>query len=193
MLWEKKRNSKDGARKAQDGSNNLYLAKYLTRCEMIKGAVFVKANVIAVTKEYYEISVPKYGLEGKFHLKNLPIQQYEYRHGVLEIHWKPGVPVPMHNDESFTSGTNGNGDDDEEEEEEEEDDKCEIVPELDQLMSALSVTKDKDAVEFEEIPCVQLLAVFSKIDVRIQVNETRSPPIINLYPVNPFSGEIVIV
>ncbi|GAA5807201.1 hypothetical protein MFLAVUS_000556 [Mucor flavus] len=179
---------KDGARKAQDSSINLYLAKYLARCEMVKGAVFVKANVIAVAKDSYEIHVPKYGLESKFRLKDLPIQQFEYRNGVLEIHWKPGVPVPMHNNESSTLETNGNGDDEEDEEEE-----CEIIPELDQLMSALSVTNDKDAVKFEEIPCLQLLAVFSKIDVRIQVNETRSPPIINLYPVNPFCEEIVMV
>ncbi|KAI8094791.1 hypothetical protein BDF21DRAFT_395196 [Thamnidium elegans] len=176
---------KDGARKAQDDSTNLYLSKYLARCEMVKGAVFVKANVIAVTKDYYEVHVPKYGLEGKFRLKDLPIQQYGYKNGVLDIHWKPGVSVPMHNDESLTLETNDNVDDDE--------DEYESEPELDQLMSALSVTNDKDTVEFEEIPCLQLLAVFSKIDVRIQVNETRSPPIINLYPVNPFSGEIVIV
>ncbi|KAG2229742.1 hypothetical protein INT48_000034 [Thamnidium elegans] len=159
-LLESALEGKNGARKAQDDSTNLYLSKYLARCEMVKGAVFVKANVIAVTKDYYEVHVPKYGLEGKFRLKDLPIQQYGYKNGVLDIHWKPGVSSE---------------------------------PELDQLMSALSVTNDKDTVEFEEIPCLQLLAVFSKIDVRIQVNETRSPPIINLYPVNPFSGEIVIV
>lgn len=170
---------------------------------MINGAVFVKANVIAVAKDNYEIHVPKYGLEGKFRLKDLPIQQFEYRNGVLEIHWKPGVPVPMHNNESSTLETNGN-DDNEEEEQDKEDDEEEldkedeeeefgIVPKLDQVMSALSVTNDKNVVKFEEIPCLQLLAVFSEIDVRIQVNETRSPPIINLYPVNPFSEEIVIV
>lgn len=181
---------KDAAKNAQDTNSGLYLAKYLLNHQATKGAVYTKADVISVSKDIYEVYVPLYGLEKKFHVEDLPTEQHYFDKDTkkLDIFWKAGVPVSMHNEEKIYAQERIRKDDYSDDDIEDE------IP-----MESLTLNEtieDTDLlvppVVLEENTCLQRLGMFSKITVRIQVNDERSPPIINVYPVNPFSGETVV-
>lgn len=185
---------KDGAKNAQDTNSNLYLAKFLSNYQVIEGPVYTKADVILVSKDWYEVYVPKYGLEKKFHIEDLPTVQSFFDKGTnkLDIFWKQGVPVTMHNEEKIYAQERIRKDD-------YSDEEVDALTDDEIPMEALTINdlieSDKGLVPpviLEENTCLQRLGMFSKITVRIQVNDERSPPIINVYPVNPFSGESVI-
>ncbi|KAI7895142.1 uncharacterized protein EV154DRAFT_413823 [Mucor mucedo] len=184
---------KDAAKNAQDTNIGLYLAKYLSNYQETKGPVYTKADVIYVGKETYEVYVPLYGLEKKFHVEDLPTEQHYYDKEThkLDIFWKAGVPVTMHNEEKMYAQRRILKDD-------YSDDDLDVdIP-----IESLTLKDVDDMVEnddllvppvvLEENTCLQRLGMFSRITVRIQVNDERSPPIINVYPVNPFSGESVV-
>lgn len=199
-------NKKDGAKAAQDNNIQMYLARYLSNQESLHGPIYTKADVIKVMKGQYEIYVPEYGLEKKFHVEDLPTENHYFDKldNSLDIFWKRGVPVTMHNEEKIYAQERIRNDDYsdsssssvEEEEEEEE-------SSLENGMNAMAlnaeperrkITSDQELIPpvvLEPKTCLQRLKMFSTIGVRIQINMDRSPPIINVYPVNPFSGEEV--
>jgi protein SSD1 len=189
---------KDGAKNAQEVNIELYLSKYLSMIEERDGPVYKKADVIVVGKDTYDVYVPEYGIERRMYLKDLPIEQHFFDKNTLalDIFWKRGVPVTMHNEEKMYAQERIRKDDYSDDSDEEE-----ITDSLQALaMKELEVVAEgtvnaNDLVRpviLEENTCMQRIQMFSVIDVRLQVNMERSPPIINVYPVNPFSGETPI-
>ncbi|KAI8643833.1 hypothetical protein BD408DRAFT_341610 [Parasitella parasitica] len=189
---------KDGAKNAQDNDIMVYLTRYLTRLEELNGPVYTKADVIVVTKDTYDVYIPEYGLEKRIHLKDLPVDRFDFDKNklCLDIFWKRGVPVTMHNEEKiYTERIRKDkySDDENGEEEEEEEETLDSLARL----TLKEPVRDKvvDAGELvppvilDEASCMQTISMFSQIDVRLQINNLVSPPIINIYPVNPFSGE----
>lgn len=187
---------KDAAKNAQDENSLLYLAKYLVQMEEKTGPVYKKATVIVVGKQFYDIHLPEYGLEKRVHMDGLPVDKFNFDKNTLalDIFWKRGVPVTMHNEEKIYAQQRERADDYSDEEDEEE-------KQVEDSLAALSMQEPKEynmkvneddlipPVILDETTCMQTIKMFSVIDVRVQVNMERSPPIINLYPVNPFSGE----
>lgn len=184
------------AKYAQEANIELYLSKYLAMVEQRDGPVYKKADVFVVGKDTYDVYVPEYGIEKRIYLKDLPIEHHYFdKHTLaLDIFWKRGVPVTMHNEEKMYAQERIRKDDYSDASEDE----------LDQITDSLTAlaTKEVEVLEetvnaddlvppvvLEENTCMQRIQMFSVIDVRIQVNMERSPPIINVYPVNPFSGE----
>ncbi|KAI9357436.1 hypothetical protein BD770DRAFT_344738 [Pilaira anomala] len=189
---------KDGSRNAQDASTNLYLAKYLIQYEKDHGPIITVGRVISVGKDAFEVLVPKYGLEAKFRLRDFPVQSFESHDGMMDIFWKVNVPVSMYNHKTTTISEESEEDEEEAEEVEEvkeeanEEESEKVKEEADKEKELVEkVTNMLDQAEIKENTCLQQLAIFSEIDVRIQVNSTRSPPIINVYPVNPFCEETI--
>lgn len=190
---------KEGARGAQDGSVNVYLAKYLFNLEMSSGCpIYAEGVVIAVENEVFEVYIPKFGLERKFHLEALPTERYHFDKTTqtLDIFWKQGVPVTMHNEEQIYARERVRKDDysDEEIEDKSEEDEGDFVDDFDRLDLDESKVLNSDSdlvppVVLDASTGLQRLKMFSSINIRIQVNMTHSPPIVNIYPVNPFSGE----
>jgi protein SSD1 len=187
---------KDGAKNAQDVNIELYLSKYLNTVEQRDGPIYKKADVIVVGKDTYDVYVPEYGIEKRMYLRDLPIEQYYFDKNTLalDIFWKRGVPVTMHNEEKMYAQERVRKDDYGDDSEDELDQVTDSLTAL--AMKELEVLEDTvnaddlvHPVILEENTCMQRIQMFSVIDVRIQVNMERSPPIINVYPVNPFSGE----
>ncbi|RCI04081.1 hypothetical protein CU098_000876, partial [Rhizopus stolonifer] len=188
---------KDGAKNAQDNDSMVYLSRYLWQREQLDGPIYKKADVIVVSKDTFEVYIPEYGLEKRIYLKDLPVEKFYFdRHTLaLDIYWKRGIPVTMRNEEKIYAQERVRPDD----YSDSDDDEEEIVDSLTGLTMQDTPTYDPDhvvnandlipAVVLDEETCLQRLQMFSTIDVRLQVNMERIPPIINIYPVNPFSGE----
>ncbi|CAO0790682.1 unnamed protein product [Mucor circinelloides] len=191
---------KDAAKNAQDSDIMIYLCRYLTMMEKLNGPVYTKADVITVSKETYEVCVPEYGLEKRIHLKDLPVSGFDFDKTKLSLNifWKRGVPVTMRNEEKMYA-ERVNKDDYSSEDGEEEDEVDENGDPLDSFarMTLKESKGDKvvDAADLippvilDEETCMQTISMFSQVDVRLQISNLVSPPMINIYPVNPFSGE----
>ncbi|KAI8967265.1 hypothetical protein BDF20DRAFT_239344 [Mycotypha africana] len=192
---------KDGARSAQDRSILLFLSHYLNRKEATEGHHFTKAVVIAVAKKHYEIYVPEYGLEKKVLLEGLPLSKSHFDKTTLalDLFWQRDVPVTMHNEEKIYGAARLVDDYSDSDSDSDADADADDADETDieDSLQALTLKEAKPAsvvheadlippVVLEEATCRQQLGMFSSITVRIQVNNTRSPPIINIYPVSPF-------
>lgn len=189
---------KDGAKNAQDNDIMIYLCRYLTMMEKLNGPVYTKADVIIVSKETYEVCVPEYGLEKRIHLKDLPVSRFDFDKTKLSLNifWKRGVPVTMRNEEKMyaervTKEDYSSEDDDDDEVDENGDPLDSLArmtlqePSRDKVVDAGALIPP---VILNEETCMQTISMFSQIDVRLQINNLVSPPMINIYPVNPFSG-----
>ncbi|OBZ83463.1 DIS3-like exonuclease 2 [Choanephora cucurbitarum] len=187
---------KDGAKNAQDTDSTVYLAKYLWQRERSTGPIYKKADVIVVSKDTFEVYIAEYGIERRIYLKGLPVQKYHFdKHTLaLDIYWKRGEPVTMHNEEKIYAQERTPSDDFSDSDDEEEDRA--IEDSLAGLLLQDTPAYDPDhtvnaddlipPVILDSESCLQQLKMFSTIDVRLQVNMDRIPPIINIYPVNPF-------
>lgn len=193
---------KDGAKNAQDNDIMIYLSRYLTMMEELNGPVYTKADVIVVSKETYEVYIPEYGLEKRIHLQDLPVSRFGFDQTKLSLNifWKRGVPVTMHNEEKiYTERVRKDDYSDDNDDDDVDDDDDENEEALDRLarltLKEPAQNKIVDAgklippVILDNESCMQTISMFSQIDVRLQINNLVSPPIINIYPVNPFSGE----
>lgn len=191
---------KDGAKNAQDNDIMIYLSRYLTMMEELNGPVYTKADVIVVSKETYEVYIPEYGLEKRIHLQDLPVSRFDFDKTKLSltIFWKRGVPVTMHNEEKvYTERVRKDKYSDDDDEDDSEDDENEEALDILARLTLKEPVHNKIVDAGELIPpvilddetCMQTVSMFSQIDVRLQINNLVSPPIINIYPVNPFSGE----
>ncbi|KAI8356699.1 hypothetical protein EDC96DRAFT_515217 [Choanephora cucurbitarum] len=181
---------KDGAKNAQDTDSTVYLAKYLWQMEQSTGPIYKKADVIVVSKDTFEVYIAEYGIERRIYLKGLPVQKYHFdKHTLaLDIYWKRGEPVTMHNEEKMYAQERTPSDDFSDSEDEAIEDS--LAGLLLQDRPAYDHTVNADdlipPVVLDPESCLQQLKMFSTIDVRLQVNMDRIPPIINIYPVNPF-------
>ncbi|CAO3651245.1 unnamed protein product [Mucor fragilis] len=180
---------KEGAKNSQDMNIQLYLAHYLHMLEtQHKKPVICAAIVTQVLKDCFEILVPEYGLEKRVHMDALPIEKFVYdpHKTALAAYWKEGIESNRewdHNrklDESYVepSGTQltyGTISDEEDNDHSAASKLAYEIPK--ELLSDNLIDNATKMQRFES---------FSKLTVRIQVNVERSPPIINIYPVNPF-------
>lgn len=184
---------KEGAKNSQDMNIQLYLAHYLHMIEkQNQKAVICTAIVTQVLKDCFEILVPEYGLEKRVHMDALPIEKFVYdpHKNALAAYWKEGIESNRewdHNrklDENYVepSGTQLNYGVDSNEIEDEQDNDYSVASKI-----AYDIPKELLSDNLiDESTKMQRFESFSKLTVRIQVNVERSPPIINIYPVNPF-------
>ncbi|KAK4521324.1 uncharacterized protein ATC70_011939 [Mucor velutinosus] len=189
---------KDGAKNAQNSDIMIYLCRYLTMVEKLNGPVYTKADVITTSKETYEVCVPEYGLEKRIHLKDLPVSRFDFDKTKLSLNifWKRGVPVTMRNEEKMYAERVTKDDYSSEDDDDEVDESGDPLDSL-ARMTLQEPNPDKvvdagaliPSVILDEETCMQTISMFSQIDVRLQINNLVSPPMINIYPVNPFSGE----
>lgn len=175
---------KEGAKNSQDSNIQLYLAHYLHMLEtQSQKPVICSAIVTQVLKDCFEILVPEYGIEKRIHMDALPIDKFTYDglNAQLSVYWKEGIEANRSYDEKRKinddyiqlSSTQTSADEDN-----------------DEPLATLKTTKIPEKLSTDSIidkeKKSQRFTTFCKLDVRIQVNVERSPPIVFVYPVNPF-------
>ena len=171
------RNS-DNARNAQDQSIELYLARYLYNLEQAQGPIIRTAVVVGVIADAFDVMIPEFGIEKRIYTKELPLESFTFDASAmaLDVHWKKGEPVI-----SFSKGL-------------EEDigspkdaDVEKIAPQPSIPVVPASDIKSLPDENIDPSSCLQQFKVFTKFDVILQTNIHRSPPIVNVYPINPFA------
>ncbi|KAI7906919.1 uncharacterized protein BX663DRAFT_426539 [Cokeromyces recurvatus] len=182
---------KEAAKNAQDMNIQLYLSHYLHMVEAkTEKPIICSAIVTQVLRDSFDILVPDYGLEKRIHVDALPIEKFvaDPQKNNLFVYWKEGIESNWEWDERRRlnenyvgpSGSLLNYDTVDDSTEDDNDEsiatkKCIKIPE--ELISDNLIDQKTRMQRFEPL---------SKLSVRIQVNVDRSPPIINIYPVNPF-------
>lgn len=169
--------NRDSAKNAQDLSSQLYLAHYLHNLQKSKGAIIRSAVVVQVFSEAVDIIVPEYGIEKRIHVDSLPVHQHKFNTNDMSLllHWKKGVPVATHETENNAQVVS-------EDENESDNESCHGIPIA--KASQVAHTPNQD-LNYDQ--GTQLFKVFTKFDVLIQANVVKSPPIINVYLINPFA------
>ncbi|CEP13420.1 hypothetical protein [Parasitella parasitica] len=186
---------KEGAKNSQDMNIQLYLAHYLHMLEQqTKKAIVCTAIITQVLKDCFEILVPEYGIEKRIHMDALPIDKFVYDacKNRLAAYWKEGIESNRewdHNrklDENYVepSGTQLDYDSSIVAQEKEDQDDNDY-PTASKVVYDIPKELLSDNLLDQETK-MQRFEAFSKLTVRIQVNVERSPPIVNIYPVNPF-------
>ncbi|KAI9249337.1 hypothetical protein EDC94DRAFT_527806 [Helicostylum pulchrum] len=176
---------KEGAKNSQDMNIQLYLSHYLHMVEEnTKKPIICSAIITHVLKDCFEILVQDYGLEKRIHMDSLPIERFVFDpHKVaLTAYWKEGIESnrefdrarKLDQDYIEPSGIQLYLDHDNNDEDQLSKPVIKIPEEL---LSDKLIDRKKKMQRFE---------AFSKIDVRIQVDVERSPPVVYIYPVNPF-------
>lgn len=189
--------SKDGAKNAQELHTQLYLARYLDRLDKTEGPVIRAAIVTHVVKDAFEVLVPEYGIEKRIPTNSLPLEREEFEPTAisLKLYWKKGAATPI-----FAEDGEDIDEEEEEEEEQQSEDEDESAEEgrlyvededIDDPVLGKPIAKrpseDSAKEELDAEKCMQRLKIFSRLHVLLKVNMQRSPPIINVYPVNPFA------
>ncbi|KAI9486448.1 MAG: hypothetical protein EXX96DRAFT_473668 [Benjaminiella poitrasii] len=182
---------KEAAKNAQDMNIQLYLAHYLHMLEVeTEKPIVCTAIVTQVLKDAFDILVPEYGLEKRIHVDSLPIEKFvvDAQKNHLFIYWKEGVEANWEwdenrrLDESYIEPSGKLLD-------------HETVSDIIEVDNDESVASKKSVKVPDELLSdnliddetkMQRFEPLSKLTVRIQVNVDRSPPVINIYPVNPF-------
>ncbi|KAG0165651.1 hypothetical protein DFQ28_008477 [Apophysomyces sp. BC1034] len=190
--------AKNGAKNAQDGHIMLYLAHYLHRVELDNGPELQKALVLYVLDNAIDIYVPQYGLERRVYMDILPLESFEFDMETksLVVIWKTGVKADRSMEEKlFALREMGKAGSKQKENTAAEPIKDRPAEQLDvddledqstskMLPKLPSASLQND--EIDEEKKTQRFKVFSKLDVSIQVNIYHSPPLIYVYPANPF-------
>ncbi|RCH95264.1 hypothetical protein CU097_008127 [Rhizopus azygosporus] len=176
--------------------------------------VFTEARVIAVMEDWFDVSIPEFGIERRIHLANLPLWRYQYdaKERALTMYWKEGV-IPSTGQQQQWSLS-----DDEYEEEE----LLTNYPERSQSTSVQ--TEAMNTKEFEEITRAatnaglvgtpkksaskrasiissrlsastgysseqssQTIKALDKIRVMLTIQMVRAPPSIRVFAANPYA------
>ncbi|KAI7902610.1 uncharacterized protein BX663DRAFT_472968 [Cokeromyces recurvatus] len=86
---------KEASITAKEQSKLLSLALYLVHKQPQQSmtTVFGEARVIAVMEDYFDVSLPEFGIQRRIHLANLPLWRHEYdpQERALTMFWKQGV------------------------------------------------------------------------------------------------------
>ena len=171
---------------AEELSRHLYLARYLNRTqkETIKTAV-----VVAVTEHHFDVYLHEYGLQRRLYAQDYPLENYEYCNddSSLVLYWERGVPVDMESqfkrhyqrDNMRSADFKPRGEMDSKNK-----GKGKVNPTPVPMRE--SITSVRPA-PLDRTLCSQRLAIFTTLQVKLEVNSQRSPPVINMYPTNPFS------
>ncbi|KAI9013738.1 hypothetical protein CLU79DRAFT_871287 [Phycomyces nitens] len=180
---------KDGAKNAQDQSIQLYLARYLQIIER-KGSIISPAIVLQVTSEGFDVLVPEYGLEKRINVKNLPLENFKYipEELCIDLQWKKNsIPCreALEQAEDSTSETDSKTTIDQMP----ETDIVDVQPLVDTPgIPIVKLTNDKVKEITIASENLQKIKPFTQLKVLIQSEMKHNPPIINVYPVNPFAS-----
>lgn len=196
---------KDGAKNAQDASIKLYLAEYIHRQTELHGPIYCEATVIRVLEECYEVFVPEYGLEQRLYLDRMALKKstHDPANDSIILEWQEAANEMKTVIDERIKSLQFNDDDmdmdivmDELSGQFQNLNKgSEKLPEKDLSKRALSSQQmDQDdnfskkqsegeAKQGETIK--QVIKIFGKVQVRIDANMERTPPIINLHAVKP--------
>ncbi|KAI9485602.1 MAG: hypothetical protein EXX96DRAFT_645529 [Benjaminiella poitrasii] len=89
---------KEASITAREQSKMLSLALYLVRKQgqpamQSMTTVYGEARVIAVMEDYFDVSLPEFGMERRIHLANMPLWRHTYdpQERALTMFWKQGV------------------------------------------------------------------------------------------------------
>ncbi|RCI07107.1 hypothetical protein CU098_011604 [Rhizopus stolonifer] len=165
---------KEGAKNSQDSNIQLYLYHYLYNLEKELGRhVICTAIVTQVLKDSFDILVPEYGIEKRIYMDSIPITKHVYdgNKNNQSVYWKENVDSSWEWDQKRRNDKSG----------------VEIIDKHIYLKGAVDIPKEllvENALDKENR--MQRFNTFSKLNVRIQVNVERSPPLVNVYPINPF-------
>ncbi|KAG2220974.1 hypothetical protein INT45_006507 [Circinella minor] len=190
---------RDGAKNAQDQNIELYLAHYLNNLTRSQGSIIRPAIVVQVLSDAFDIIVPEYGIEKRIHTDKLPLHRHVFHASDLsmDVYWKKGEMVTTFGGEEEEEGEEsiphdsvmpGEKEDIKDPKQYVEDDDVNDPP-----FPGIPVVKSDDikqvasSEDINESTGMQRFKVFTTFDVLIQVNMQRSPPIINVYPINPFA------
>ncbi|KAF7730590.1 hypothetical protein EC973_001972 [Apophysomyces ossiformis] len=190
--------AKDAAKNAQDAHIMLYLAHYLHQVEQNSGPELQSALILYVLDNAIDIYVPIYGLERRVYMDILPLESFEFDvvSKSIVVVWKSGIKANRETEENLftlreTQQSSGKQQEN-------------MVAEVGKIRPAEELSdddlEDEDsgiilpklssaAIESEEIDYqkrTQRFKTFSRLKVSIQVNIFHSPPLIYMYPVNPF-------
>ncbi|CEG62754.1 Putative RNB domain-containing protein [Rhizopus microsporus] len=177
---------KEGAKNSQDMNLQLYLYHYLYNLEKeTKKPVICTAIVTQVLKDAIDILVPEYGLEKRLHVDAIPIERYVFdgNKTTLSVYWKEGVDSSWEwdqkrrSDQDFVEPVGTQIELDDEQDNDDENNEVVTVKIPEELLEENTLDRETR---------MQTFKTFSKLNVRIQVNVERSPPIVNIYPINPF-------
>ncbi|KAL0094583.1 hypothetical protein J3Q64DRAFT_1070560 [Phycomyces blakesleeanus] len=180
---------KDGAKNAQDQSIQLYLARYLDIMEK-KGSIISPAIVLQVTSEGFDVLVPEYGLEKRINVKSLPLEKFKHNPEELciDMYWKKNS-IPCREKPEKPSDDDSETDSKSSIEQIPDTDIVDTRP-LDNIPGIPVVKLSQESVMEVAVYSsenLQKVKPFTRLDVLIQAEMNRSPPIINVYPVNPFA------
>lgn len=191
---------RDGAKNAQEANIQLYLARYLDNLEAAEGPIIRSAVVVNVLSEAYDILVPEYDIEARIRTKQLPLERLEFSASglALSLYWKKDVLTNMDYNTMLEDLDNDNEEEENEQDETEstntegsrlyvEDEDIDDPPLPGRPVAKVADIDGRFAQELDLKTGMQRIKVFSKIDVVIRVNAQRSPPFINVYPLNPFA------
>ncbi|CAO3598818.1 unnamed protein product [Absidia cylindrospora] len=195
---------KDGAKNAQEADIMLYLADYLTMLEKEEGTQVERAVVIGVNKKRFDVYVPKYGLEYCIQPGALPMQDFVFDDGRLDLFWKEGIPVNAayfekarerkwddaddYNDEDNIENT----DDNEGTQAADNNDVDQITRRLSNTSVASSNKNDEDLprklhpASLDKDKCMQSIDMLATINVHVIPDKSQTPPRIHIFPINPF-------
>ncbi|KAI8089831.1 uncharacterized protein BX664DRAFT_261916 [Halteromyces radiatus] len=169
---------KDGAKNAQEQSGHLYLSRYLAR---LPQPIVRTAIVLQVSNDVFDLLVPDYGLESRVYMDAMPLEQFRYDavDNSLTVYWKKDGVMNMDTINSIreaNQAANNNTSN------ELNDDKNSnrIDHSQQQQHNGLTFCRTDGSKR------MQVFKTFGRFDVLIQVNDERTPPIINIYPINPF-------
>ena len=202
---------KDGAKNAQDASIQLYLAEYIHRQTQLHGPMYCEATVVAVLDSAYEIFIPEYGIEKRLHLDRMALTKstYDLPNHTLILTWQAGA-TEMNNPEPETPVLNFDDDDscDEEDLVKAVESKLLMHEGKTTLETASEMTTESDNAPSRDRPVdssvsnnktpsdstaasspssdgIQIIKVFEKVKVRLEVDINKTPPMINVHSVNP--------
>lgn len=202
---------KDGAKNAQDASIQLYLAEYIHRHTQLHGPMYCDATVVAVLDSAYEIFIPEYGIEKRLHLDRMALTKstYDLPNHTLILTWQADA-TEMNNTEPEKPVLNFDDDDSLDEEDlvkaveskllmQESNKTVETASETttesdnalardtpgDSPASNNKKQSDSTATSTPSSDGIQIIKVFEKVKVRLEVDMNKTPPMINVHSVNP--------
>ncbi|KAI8582204.1 hypothetical protein K450DRAFT_227890 [Umbelopsis ramanniana AG] len=202
---------KDGAKNAQDASIQLYLAEYIHRQTQLHGPMYCEATVVAVLDSAYEIFVPEYGIEKRLHLDRMALKKstYDLPNHTLILTWQTDA-IEMNDTQPEKSvlrfDDDDCGDEDDlvkavesklsmDEDKTTSETTSEMTTESDTALpqggpvdSAKPNDKrstDSTADSSPSSDGIQVIKVFEKIKVRLDVDMNKTPPMVNVHSVNP--------
>ncbi|KAI7862360.1 hypothetical protein BDF14DRAFT_1736410 [Spinellus fusiger] len=160
----------------------IYLALYLYRLEEKQGLIVCPAIVLQVGKEAFELLVPEYGLERRCYLDSLSLKGglFDEEKNTITLYWNKNTMPHLQVGKLKST-----------------DDIEEITPVEEAVPSSPSesteaLTKEPQPASVENDTShhseyVQKLSPFIRLQVLLQADMNTSPPIIRVYPINPFA------